>query len=689
MAKYIGIVDEPIEAADIDRLDIGAHSNALMRFIQHANTPITVGIQGEWGSGKTSLINTLHKDFEEQKHIKQVWINAWEHSLLSTPEESLLKIISYIIDEIVEVDGNKAKAKKIRENAEQIFKGALRVGAQLSMGAQGGAVAKELLDSGQQSIAKLRKELELVIEAMANDRKANSYEKVVIYVDDLDRIEPKNAVAILELLKNIFSVKRCVFILAIDFQVVVKGLESKFGPQTPENEWEFRAFFDKIIQLPFMMPMGRYNIGKYVNGLLMDIGFIEGQEIDEGALSEIINLTIGGNPRSIKRLINSISLISLFSQEVQQQDAKQSGDSDTEDLDIDTKLLHFALVCLQIAYPSIYSTLVSEPNFPAWDDNFAAEQTGRSEERASDNVNLPMEQRKALFEERFAAAKQTGEFDEAWEKALFRLCYTSPRLRIRATDISKFFNFIRLRFFGDQDSDLEEKIVKALGRTSVTSVISTTQPNIVLPERKGAYFRRRLDGIDAFLHDGKVTQKASEAAINCLKKIHDDLLDGFLEPEAEFRFHGSMSLYKERHKFFAAGFQSSRSLRHGTRIELIRHFKHEYKLPKHGVLSVLPSRTFRKNSYTSAHLSDRYLIEIPNLEVYEQNIGVLKKLFLESAEMAASGWDKRLKINYADGTMTSALKNYENFEDQDEASGFPKLTAVCKSLLSADYTYDL
>ena len=97
----------------------------------------------------------------------------------------------------------------------------------------------------------------------------------------MDRIEPKNAVAILELLKNIFSVERCIFILAIDFQVVVKGLESKFGPQTPDNEWEFRAFFDKIIQLPFMMPMGQYNIGKYVNGLLTDIGFIDGPDFDE------------------------------------------------------------------------------------------------------------------------------------------------------------------------------------------------------------------------------------------------------------------------------------------------------------------------------------------------------------------------------------------------------------------------
>ena len=52
MTNHIGIVDEPIKAAEVDRLDIGAHSNALMRFIQHANTPITVGIQGEWGSAK-------------------------------------------------------------------------------------------------------------------------------------------------------------------------------------------------------------------------------------------------------------------------------------------------------------------------------------------------------------------------------------------------------------------------------------------------------------------------------------------------------------------------------------------------------------------------------------------------------------------------------------------------------------
>ena len=51
-------------------------------------------------------------------------------------------------------------------------------------------------------------------------------------------------------------------------------MEGKFGKKTDENEWEFRAFFDKIIQLPFMMPLGQYELGSYVKGLLEDIDYI-------------------------------------------------------------------------------------------------------------------------------------------------------------------------------------------------------------------------------------------------------------------------------------------------------------------------------------------------------------------------------------------------------------------------------
>ena len=97
--------------------------------------------------------------------------------------------------------------------------------------------------------------------------------RFVIFVDDLDRLEPTTAVQILELLKNVFDVPHTVFVLAIDYQVVVKGLKSKFGEPTEENEWEFRAFFDKIIQVPFLMPMAKYKLGNYIARLLAGIQY--------------------------------------------------------------------------------------------------------------------------------------------------------------------------------------------------------------------------------------------------------------------------------------------------------------------------------------------------------------------------------------------------------------------------------
>ena len=77
----LGVIDEPIISKDADKLDIRKHSDALVRFIQNAATPITIGVQGEWGSGKTSLLNSIKLELEQRSEIKQIWINSWENSL--------------------------------------------------------------------------------------------------------------------------------------------------------------------------------------------------------------------------------------------------------------------------------------------------------------------------------------------------------------------------------------------------------------------------------------------------------------------------------------------------------------------------------------------------------------------------------------------------------------------------------
>jgi hypothetical protein len=476
MTISIGIIDEPVAPGATDNLDINIHSKSLIDFITDTSTPITVGIQGEWGSGKTSLINSIHHAFDSNAAVKQIWINSWEYSLLSTPEEALLKIVNRIIDELLESDTDVSRKEAIKEGAGQIFRGALRVGAQVALGSEAAKVANELLGSSGQSISTLRQQLTSLVKDIAN-RPSNPYKKVIVYVDDLDRIEPRNAVAILELLKNIFSVPNCVFILAIDYQVVVKGLEHKFGKQTPENEWEFRAFFDKIIQLPFMMPMGQYNIGKYVNSLLVSIGFVEGEGLDDEAIREIILRTIGGNPRSIKRLANSVSLIQIFVKNKKEM-SKEEDTVDGEEEGIsseDEKFLLFALLCLQIAYPPIYSLLVQEPDFPKWDDALAFKETNRSEERSGDNERLSPNEMKKIFETEFEAAKKSDDFNEGWEQALYRICYGRPRMKPRVADISKFFSYIKDELLSDQQEIIGETIARLLTQTSVTSVTSTDQ----------------------------------------------------------------------------------------------------------------------------------------------------------------------------------------------------------------------
>ena len=501
--KIVGVIDEPVASGGTDNLDINVHAESLTHFVKMTNTPITIGIQGEWGSGKTSLINSIHHEFSGSPQYKQIWINSWEYSLLSTPEESLLKIVNRIIEELLEADSNKARKDKITSGAKKIFSGALRVGAQVALGNEAATVAGELMAGSDATIGALRKQLsELVVEIEQRD--TNPYKKIIIYVDDLDRIEPKNAVAILELLKNIFSVPNCVFILAIDYQVVVKGLEHKFGRQTAENEWEFRAFFDKIIQLPFMMPMGQYNIGKYVNNLLLSIGFIEGDGLDEHAIREIIIRTIGGNPRSIKRLVNSVSLIQIFSDVKATKPTELSNNVDEDEDGVgkeQRKFLLFSLLCLQIAYPAIYSLLNLKPDFSSWDEDFAFAETKKKEESEPE------------FTTEYNNALLTEDFNEDWERCLYRVCYIRPRLKARSADISKFFSYIKDELLNDQQSLIGDTIADILSQTSVTSVTSSDQAQSIPSTKSKWASKDQVNHLATFRSDVLSSMKESGSKI--------------------------------------------------------------------------------------------------------------------------------------------------------------------------------
>jgi len=482
MADLTSIIDVPLQMDESsgesylmeDSLEIGSYAAALTSVIVNADTPLTIGIQGEWGSGKTSMLNQIQNNLFSIKkshygieitgsdiyHI--IWINSWEHSLMRSPEMALISIISEIIDNITKADGQLEAGQKAKHYLAEIAKGAMKIGAAASLGAAGASVVGDMLLTKENSISKLRETLQNSANTII-ERKENKIERFIVFVDDLDRIDPENAVAILELLKNIFSIKHCLFVLAIDYQVVVKGLKGKFGEPNEQNEWEFRAFFDKIIQLPFMMPVGSYNIQSYLENMLIATGYLSKREVkDLDMLADIIKYSIGANPRSLKRLVNSLTLIICHRAIIE---GKASKANNVTSLIAPTSIkgIFLCLVCIQIAFPKVFELLVAKPDFSEWDDSMLPPE-----------MSNPEQEKELINTLSYYSSIHEDDFDEDWEQILFKMVWVNGWQKKRIVDISRLFSIIKDDLIGVHNKINFDEIMKyGLKHTSVTSSVMT------------------------------------------------------------------------------------------------------------------------------------------------------------------------------------------------------------------------
>ena len=156
-----GIVDEALAKNGEDSLNIGNYTKALLNFIENTATPMTLGIQGEWGSGKTSMLNQIWNGLDKRDadndsvRYKQIWINAWEHSLLCSPEECLIKIVNEIISELVSADKQKTKAEKLANGINKLARGAARIGGAVALGSAGKDIAEDMFEHHENSIKQL------------------------------------------------------------------------------------------------------------------------------------------------------------------------------------------------------------------------------------------------------------------------------------------------------------------------------------------------------------------------------------------------------------------------------------------------------------------------------------------------------------------------------------------------------
>ena len=445
----VSVKDKPIVSSSEDLLNVNKYASALIGFIQNSDTPMTIGLQGEWGTGKTSLMYILREELEKL-NVATSWVNTWEYSIFREVKETTPAILNGLINTLQESCGEnwtiKAQSEVAMKKIGRFFGNLIN-----QLGTEHlGINIKEAAENNNEpsikrtEISQVKKDIEEVIQILIDDPK-NPYKRVVFFIDDLDRINPNDAVEVLEALKNIFDLNNCIFVIAIDYDVVVKGLEKKFGPKTEENEREFRSFFDKIIQVPFSMPIGSYDIDNFLDEKLKGFGFIIPESL-RSIYMEVVKNTVGFNPRSLKRFLNTFSLLNSI--------RKLNLDDDIQNDEINNseiELMLFALLGIQISYPKIFRQLSINPEFKSWDQSLASR-------NGLDWI---------IINEKVRDFGENELVDEEWEKVIWGFCQSDSYLKSRVFSILDLLNKLLVHFGIEKISDIMQDAMEFASITAV------------------------------------------------------------------------------------------------------------------------------------------------------------------------------------------------------------------------------
>lgn len=369
---YRDLPVDPKRDGEKDELSITSYYEGLSQFVMGCETPMTIAVQGDWGSGKTTALNFVRNLLSDT--AKSIEFNTWLYSQFDMGD---MLVFSMAHEIVYPISKSSTTAKKLMRFVSTLGDGVIKGGAD-ALGAITGTsrLTAAVMESFQNAsysdeapnlISKLKEVHGDFSKAVAEYCEENNIDRVVIFIDDLDRIDPERAIEILESLKLFFEVPQCVFVLALDFEVVYRGVQIKYGKDLSAKK--ARQFFDKIIQVPFSMPIGAFEVAGFIKDALLRAGLKSGD--DDSSMRKYLKFvqhSVGNNPRSLKRLLNSYELLQLILESSNRSLSAAENDR--------LPILIFALQCAQAAYPEFHRHLVESRNderdvralFPEYED---------------------------------------------------------------------------------------------------------------------------------------------------------------------------------------------------------------------------------------------------------------------------------------------------------------------------------
>src|SRR4051812_2417374 len=312
--------DRAIGAGDVDRLGFGQLASHVASALvdQAAASGLVVGIEGKWGSGKSSLLNLITnalKNLQPDKRPEIVEFRPWlvgsRDALLNSLFTDLAKAIDQI--ELSAGDASRATARKAKRAGKTLREFAARLeglGKLTSaagvvvpgVGVVGGFIEKvseaAKAKSNERSLADTKGELASALAKLGR--------RIVVTIDDVDRLEPTEIAEILRLVRSVADFPNVIYLLCYDEQILAHSVKAA------TNVEDGRAFLEKIVQVSNGVPIPEpFDLRRWFSGELSRFATTN-DEVQRRRLASVVD-TEGGRrlmtPRSVIRTLNALRFV--------------------------------------------------------------------------------------------------------------------------------------------------------------------------------------------------------------------------------------------------------------------------------------------------------------------------------------------------------------------------------------------
>lgn len=304
----------------LDLININHYVSSILELVSDETLlPLTVGVFGDWGNGKSSLLKMVKEKLDTEEDTLCLTFNGW---LFEDYDDAKAALIGTILDEIEKRPTLSAAAKKIiirlrdRVNWLGLMGVAGKYGLSALLGGPAGIAATLTVDAGKQIIDKIKggelTDLSSIIKTPATDstevrknitefRKEftqlldeSKINKLIVIIDDLDRCLPDTIINTLEAVKLFLSSKNTAFLISIDERVIKHAINIRYNSFDARQREEIsRDYVEKLIQIPLRVPlMNKNEMKSYINLLFASKHF---SDKDFQSLLQKVNTSKQGN----------------------------------------------------------------------------------------------------------------------------------------------------------------------------------------------------------------------------------------------------------------------------------------------------------------------------------------------------------------------------------------------------------